>query len=101
VCVQDVEVRLEVFRVNHVAATNATIYDQQADRIKERFDDAPYHRAQSGRVAGFETHRAARNRAAHNRDDQQHDESDEREEYAETYHFGRSHVLILGTTVKS
>src|SRR5215831_6050410 len=47
---QDVEVRLEVFRVNHVAATNA-ITMTQGERIKECFNDADYHRAQSDRVA--------------------------------------------------
>src|SRR5262249_22628451 len=56
-------------------------HDQPGHRIEESFDDARYHRAPSGRVAGLENHRAAKDR-----DDQQNDESGEREKYPETYH---------------
>ena len=61
-CTQNVEVRLEAFRVTHVAATNATITTSQVIGFEESFDDVPYHRAQSGRVAGFENHGAANDR---------------------------------------
>jgi len=50
---------------------------QQGDRTKQCFNNACYHRAQAGRVAGFDT-----DPAAYDRNDQQHDKPDEREEYS-------------------
>ena len=91
---QDVEMRLEGFRVNHVAATNATTTTgfKSASRILATTALNPI--AWLG--ACFDS-----NTAAPDRDDQQHDERGERKEYPESDHLECSQVLLRGTTAKN